>query len=80
LLVSWVVVLFTHPSATTSISQIAARASVGAIPGPLIITAMMILYGGLVVLGLSSYWASHRAKSLPAGHPGRMRATHLEEA
>jgi uncharacterized membrane protein len=80
LLVSWVVVLFTHPSATTSASEIVARASVGSIPGPLVIAAMLLLYGALAVLGVSSYWASHRAKNLPAGHPGRMRATHLEEA
>ena len=80
LLVSWVVVLFTHPSTTTSVDEIIARASVGAIPGSLIIAAMMLLYGALLVLGISSYWASHRAKNLPAGHPGRMRATHLEEA
>ena len=80
LLVSWIVVLFTHPTATTSISEIAARATVGSIPGALVIAAMLLLYGSLAVLGLSSYWASHRAKNLPAGHPGRMRATHLEEA
>jgi uncharacterized membrane protein len=80
LLMSWVVVLFTHPTATTSIDEIMARASVGPIPGSLIIAAMLLLYGALAVLGVSSYWASHRAKNLPAGHPGRMRATHLEEA
>ena len=80
LLVSWIVVLLTHPSATTSVTEIVARASVGAIPGSLVIAAMLVLYGALAVLGLSSYWASHRARNLPAGHPGRMRATHLEEA
>jgi uncharacterized membrane protein len=80
LLVSWVVVLLTHPSATTSVAEIMARASVGSIPGPLVIAAMLVLYGALAVLGVSSHWASHRAKNLPAGHPGRMRATHLEEA
>ncbi len=73
-------VLLTHPSATTSVDEIVTRASVGSIPGLLVIAAMLLLYGSLVVLGVSSYWASHRAKSLPAGHPGRMRATHLEEA
>ncbi len=80
LLISWVVVLFIHPTVATSVDEVVTRASVGTAPGLLVIAAMMLLYGALLVLGVSSYWASHRAKNLPAGHPGRMRATHLEEA
>jgi uncharacterized membrane protein len=80
LLVSWVVVLLTHPTGTTSADEIVARASVGSIPGAPVIAGMMVLYGVLAALGVASYWASHRARSLPAGHPERMRATRLEEA
>jgi uncharacterized membrane protein len=80
LLVSWVVVLLTHPAATTSAGEIVARASVGSLPGALVIAGMLVLYGALAVLGVYSYRASHHARSLPAGHPERMRSTQPEEA
>jgi uncharacterized membrane protein len=80
LLVSWVVVLLTHPSATTSLSEIVSRASVGSLPGPLVIGGMLLLYGALALLGVVSARASHHAQSLPAGHPDRMRAAQPEEA
>jgi uncharacterized membrane protein len=80
LLGSWVIVLMTHPAATTSAAEIVERASVGSLPGPLIIAGMAVLYGSLLVLGIYSSWASHRSKRLPAGHPGRLSGSRLEEA
>jgi uncharacterized membrane protein len=80
LLGSWVIVLMTHPAATTSATEITERASVGSLPGPLVIAGMAVLYGSLAVLGVYSSWASHAKKNLPAGHPGRMSGSRLDEA
>jgi uncharacterized membrane protein len=80
LLGSWLVVLMTHPSTTTSMSEIIARASVGPVPGEVMFLGMMVFYTGLITLGTYSYWMSHRLKRLPAGHPERMALRHREEA
>ncbi len=80
LLGSWLVVLMTHPSTTTSMSDIIARASVGPVPGEVMFLGMMVFYSGLITLGAYSYWMSHRLKRLPAGHPERMALRHREEA
>ena len=78
LLGSWVIVLMTHPTATSSVTELMERASVGSLPGPLVVAGMAVLYGSLAALGVYSSWASHAKKNLPAGHPGRMRDSHLE--
>jgi uncharacterized membrane protein len=80
LLGSWLVALTTHPTSTTSPAEIVARASVGPLPGWLVIAGMVIFYGGLVALGAYSFWASRLRQGLPAGHPGRMSVAHREEA
>ena len=80
LLGSWVIVLMTHPTASTSVTEIVERASVGALPGLLVVAGMAVLYGSLAALGVYSSWASHAKKNLPAGHPGRMSGSRLEEA
>ena len=80
LLGSWVIVLMTHPGATTSVTEIMERASVGSLPGPLVCAGMAVLYGALAALGVYSAWASHAKQSLPAGHPGRMSGSQLDEA
>jgi uncharacterized membrane protein len=72
LLGSWLVVLMTHPTSTTSLREIMARASVGPLPGVVVFIAMMAFYAGLMALGIYSFWASRRRKGLPAGHPERM--------
>ncbi len=79
LLGSWMVVLMTHPTSTTSLPEIIARASVGPIPGEVMFLGMMVFYTGLIGLSLHSYWASRRLKRLPAGHPERMVLRHREE-
>lgn len=79
LLGSWFIVLTTHPTPTTSFSEIIARAAVGPLPGSLVFAGMMGFYAGLAALGLFSYWASHRVKGLPAGHPERMAFQHRED-
>jgi uncharacterized membrane protein len=76
LLCSWVVVLMSNPTSTTSLSEIIDRASIGPFSGQLVITAMLAFYGALLALGIYSYWHSHIHKSLPAGHPGRMHPPH----
>jgi uncharacterized membrane protein len=78
LLGSWVIVLMTHPNATTSVTEIVERASVGSLPGPLVVAGMAVLYGSLAALGVYSSRASHAKQNLPAGHPGRMSESHLE--
>lgn len=80
LLGSWLVVLMTHPSNTTSLRVIVDRASVGPIPGEAMFIGMMVFYSGLVALSVYSYWTSRRLKRLPAGHPQRMVLRHREEA
>jgi uncharacterized membrane protein len=80
LLGSWLVALMMHPAATVSPAEIIARASVGPLPGPWVITGMVVFYGALITLGAYSFWASRVRHSLPAGHPGRMTMGHREEA
>jgi uncharacterized membrane protein len=80
LLASWFVVLMTHPTPTTSFTDIISRAAVGPIPGAVIFTGMMLFYAGLATLGIYSFMESHRIKGLPAGHPERMAHQHHEEA
>lgn len=79
LLGSWVVVLISYPTSSTSLAEVIARASIGPISGPIVIAGMLAFYGALAGLGLYSYWASHVQKSLPAGHPGRLSVPHHEE-
>jgi uncharacterized membrane protein len=79
LLGSWFVVLSTHPTSTTSLTEMIGRASIGPVPGVVIFSGMMIFYAGLLILGTLSYWKSHRAKALPAGHPERMALTRREK-
>lgn len=76
LLGSWAVVLMSHPTSSTSLEEIIARAAIGPFPGLLVIAGMVVFYGALLALGVYSYWHSHIKKSLPAGHPGRMHAPH----
>jgi uncharacterized membrane protein len=80
LLGSWLVVLMTHPTSTTSVSEVIRRASIGPLPGELVFLGMMVFYTGLTALSLYSYWMSRVVKRLPAGHPGRMSIRHHEEA
>ena len=80
LLGSWLVVLTTHPTSTTSIPEIIRRASIGPIPGELVFLSMVVFYTGLISLSIYSYWTSRRMKRLPAGHPQRMVLRHREEA
>lgn len=80
LLGSWVIVLMTHPTASTSLTEIVDRASVGALPGSLVVVGMALLYGSLAALGVCSSWASHAKTRLPAGHPGRMSGSHFDDA
>ena len=80
LLGSWVVVLMSHPTSSTSLTEIVGRASIGPFSGQFVITGMLVFYSVLVALGVYSYWVSHLKKSLPAGHPGRLSQEHHEEA
>ncbi len=72
LLMSWLVVLTSYPTPTTTWDEVTARAAVGPLPGPLIIAVMISFYAGLVILGGYSFYASRYTPSLPAGHPGRL--------
>ncbi len=72
LLGSWVVVLMSHPTATTSPAEITRRAAVGPLPGGVVMLAMGLFYGALAALGGYSFWMSRVKKTLPAGHPGRL--------
>jgi uncharacterized membrane protein len=76
LLGSWIMVLMSHPTSTTSLAEITSRAAVGPISGQIVIAGMLLYYGALFTLGIYSSWASHNKKNLPAGHPGRMREVH----
>jgi uncharacterized membrane protein len=80
LLGSWLVVLMTHPTTTTSLHEIVERASVGPVPGEVMFIGMMVFYTALIALSIYSYWTSRRLKRLPAGHPQRMVLRHREEA
>jgi uncharacterized membrane protein len=74
LLASWLVLLLSHPTATTNLDEIADRAAIGPISGLFVIVGMLAFYGALAGLGAYSLWKSRFAKSLPAGHPDRLRA------
>jgi uncharacterized membrane protein len=80
LLGSWIVVLTSYPTPTTSITEIVSRASIGPLSGQVVIAGMTVFYGALVVLGIFTYWHSHIKKSLPAGHPGRLSMEHHNDA
>jgi uncharacterized membrane protein len=80
LLGSWLVVLTTHPTTTTSVTEIIGRAAIGPVPGAAVFFVMSVFYTGLIALSVYSYWASRRLKRLPAGHPERMVLRHREEA
>ena len=80
LLGSWVVVLMSHPTSSTSLTEVVSRAAIGPFSGQFVIAGMLAFYGALVALGVYSYWVSHIKKSLPAGHPGRLSIAHHEEA
>jgi uncharacterized membrane protein len=79
LLGSWFVVLTTHPTSTTSLTEIIARAAIGPLPGGVVFTGMLVFYAGLAALGIYTYGVSHWMKGLPAGHPERMAFTQREK-
>ncbi len=79
LLASWVIALLSHPTPTSSIAEVTARAAIGPIPGTIVILVMLIFYGLMAALGFYSYYASHVKKTLPAGHPGRLSMEYHEE-
>ena len=79
LFASWMVVLTTHPTPTTSLSEIISRAAIGPIQGAIVFSAMLLFYASLAGLGLYSRWESHRVKQLPAGHPERMAFRYRED-
>jgi uncharacterized membrane protein len=78
LLGSWLVVLTTHPTTTTSVSEIIGRAAIGPVPGGVVFLVMSVFYMGLIALSIYSYWSSRRLHRLPAGHPERMVLRHRE--
>ena len=73
LLASWLVVLMAYPTPSTNWREVSARATVGPIPGTVVMVGMAIFYCGLIVLGAYSMYASRYTDRLPAGHPDRMR-------
>ena len=79
LLGSWFVVLSTHPTQTTSFTEMVSRASIGPVSGTVVFIGMMLFYTGLVALGTYSSWRSRMAKALPAGHPERMALSRREK-
>ncbi len=80
LLGSWLIVLSSHPTSTTSLREMVARAAIGPLPGEVVFAGMLLFYGGLLGLIFYSYYASRIRKSLPAGHPGRLSLSHQPEA
>src|SRR5262245_45745450 len=72
LLASWVAVLMSQPTATSSRAEMVRRAGVGPLPGGVVVAAMVLFYAALVALWAFSFWMSRIHKSLPAGHPERM--------
>jgi len=70
---SWLVVLTSYPTVSSSLTEIIARAAIGPFSGGLIFMSMLIFYNSLFALGVYSSWASHKSGNLPAGHPDRMR-------
>ena len=79
LLGSWFVVLSTHPTQTTSFTEMVSRASIGPVSGTVVFIGMMLFNAGLVALGTYSSWRSRMAKALPAGHPERMALSRREK-
>jgi uncharacterized membrane protein len=73
---SWILVLMSHPTTSTSLSEVVTRASIGPLSGWIVITGMLVFYSLLLILGIYSYWVSHNKKNLPAGHPGRLDMIH----
>src|SRR5262245_48855338 len=73
LLGCWIVALMSQPTATSSMDEVLRRASVGPLPGTVVIAAMLLFYGSLAALGAYSFWKSRFTRTLPAGHPERMR-------
>ena len=76
LLGSWLVVLSSHPTSTTSLRVMIDRAAIGPLSGPLVIAGMGVFYLALLALGVYSLYASRIRKDLPAGHPGRISLGH----
>ena len=72
LLASWVVVLMSHPTATTSLNIVVSRAAIGPFPGEIVIGVVLVFHAALLALGFYSRRVSHSKKNLPAGHPGRL--------
>jgi uncharacterized membrane protein len=72
LLVSWLIVLTSHPTSSTALPVVAKRAAVGPVPGEFVMVGVFVFYAALLALGIYSYWASRIRKSLPAGHPERL--------
>lgn len=79
LLVSWLVVLMTHPTVTTAAPEIVARAAIGPVPGLVVCLGMALFYSVLFGLGAYSLWASRIKKGLPAGHPERLAPARRSE-
>jgi uncharacterized membrane protein len=77
---SWILVLMSHPTTSTSLGDVVARASIGPLSGQFVILGMLVFYGMLLALGVYSYMFSHSKKSLPAGHPGRLSIRHHADA
>jgi len=77
---SWILVLMSHPTTSTSLSEIVRRASIGPLSGPIVIVGMLVFYGLLLVLAIYSHRISRSEKTLPAGHPGRLSAVRQEES
>lgn len=73
LLASWLTLLASHPNPAHDLGDIVARAAIGPISGVFVIGGMAAFYGALAALGVYSFWKSRMVKSLPAGHPGRLR-------
>lgn len=72
LLASWVVVLMSHPTSTTSLPEVIRRAAIGPFPGQFVIGVVLVFHFALLALGIYSRKVSHSKKNLPAGHPGRL--------
>jgi uncharacterized membrane protein len=79
LLGSWILELSSYPTPSRSFAEVVSRAWIGPLPGLLVMIAMSLFYIALTALGVYCYWYSHVKKSLPAGHPGRLSVSHIEE-
>jgi uncharacterized membrane protein len=65
LLLSWSLKLALHPAPTGDLIAIFERASVGLVPGTYVVTAVGIVFGGLVLLALVSSLSLASPESLP---------------